>query len=116
MAGISTPFTPGFLPPGAPGSPEARGPQQQPPQPETPGMDALAGPMPQQTAPDPQARLRAIMMRYREIENQINAIAQEFPEGAKDLRQAVNAIRSAMSKSVASPNLAQEPQAPRTLA
>ena len=72
--------------------------------------------MPQQTAPDPQQRLRAIMMRYRDMENQINAMAQEFPEAAKDLRQAVNAIRSAMSKSVASPNMAQEPPAPRTFA
>jgi hypothetical protein len=79
-------------------------------------MDALSGPMPQQTSPDPQARLRSIMMRYREIENQINAMAQEFPEAAKDLRQAVNALRGGMSKSVSQPNQAQEPVAPRTLA
>jgi len=72
--------------------------------------------MPQQTAPDPQERLRSIMMKYRQIENQINAMAQEFPEAAKDLRQAVNAIRSAMSRSVSQPNMAQEPPAPRGMA
>jgi hypothetical protein len=80
-----------------------------------PAMESLTGMMPRQTAPDPQARLMQILERFRQIEMQIEAMAGEFPQSAKDLRAAVNSIRQAMSTAVSQPNMGTEPQAPRSL-
>ena len=119
MGGIASPFSGGFVPPGAPGSPEAGGgapPTQQPGQPAPSGMEGLMGAGDQQPAPDPQEHLRAIMRRYREAEQMIEALAAASgPETAPMAREIKEGLRKMMSKAVARPGAMGEPQAPRTL-
>jgi hypothetical protein len=119
MGGVASPFSGGFVPPGAPGSPEAGGPPggqpPQPPQPE-PNVDALMGGGQQLPAPDPQEHLRAIMRRYREAEQLIDGLAAASgPETAPMARIIKEALRKMMSTAVARPGAVPEPAAPRTL-
>ena|SRR5215467_3100014 len=118
MGGIATPFQGGFVPPGAPGSPEAGGPPptQQPGQPPADQMGAMLGGGQQLAAPDPQEHLRAIMRRYREVEQSIDALAmQSGPETAPMAREIKDGLRKMMAKAVSRPGAMPEPAAPRTL-
>jgi len=119
MGSIASPFSGGFVPPGAPGSPESGGaPQpeqgQQPPQ--QPDMEALMGGQQQLPAPDPQEHLRAIMRQYRQAEQMIEALAAASgPETAPMARVIKDALRKMMSAAVSRPGAMPEPAAPRTL-
>ena len=118
MGGVATPFSGGFVPPGAPGSPEAGGGPVSP-QSQSPGMEALLGQPSQQGQPpqqDPQGVLRAIMMRYREFENQLNGLAAASgPDVAPEARQIKDLIRKMMQKAVSRPGAVPEPPAPQSL-
>jgi len=118
MGGVATPFTGGFVPPGAPGSPEAGG-GPVPPQSQSPGMDSLLGQSSQQgqpNQPDPQGALRAIMMRYREFERQLDGLtAASGPDVAPEARQIKDLIRKMMQKAVMRPGAVPEPAAPQSL-
>jgi len=114
MGGIATPFSGGFVPPGAPGSPESGGPP--PDQPQQPNLDALMGGQQQLPAPDPQEHLRAIMRQYRQAEQLIDGLAAASgPETAPMARIIKDALRKMMSVAVARPGAMGEPAAPRTL-
>ena|SRR5215510_4478493 len=117
MGGIATPFQGGFVPPGAPGSPEAGGPPptQQPPQPPADQMGAMVG-GDQLAAPDPAEHLKSIMRKYRQVELEIKALAmQSGPETAPGARKAMDGLREMMEKAMARPNAVPEPAAPRSL-
>jgi hypothetical protein len=118
MGGVATPFSGGFVPPGAPGSPEAGG-GPVPPQPQTPGMDALLGQSGQQGQPsnqDPQGVLRAKMMRYREAEQLITALAAaEGSDVGPEVKEIKNLLRKMMQKAVSRPGAVPEPPAPQSL-
>jgi hypothetical protein len=117
MGGVATPFTGGFVPPGAPGSPEAGG-GPVPPQPQSQGLDTLLGRPNEQGQPqqDPQGVLRAIMMRYREFEKQLDGLtAASGPDVAPEARQIKELIRKMMQKAVARPGAVPEPPAPQSL-
>jgi len=118
MGGVATPFSGGFVPPGAPGSPESGAPPQQGPQPpdqQQPGMDAMGGGQ-QLPAPDPQEHLRAIMRQYRQAEMMIDGLAAASgPETAPMARVIKEALRKMMSTAVARPGAVPEPASPRTL-
>jgi hypothetical protein len=117
MGSIATPFSGGFVPPGAPGSPEAGGPPQDPQQAQQqPNLDALMGGSQQLPAPDPQEHLRSIMRQYRQVEQMIGGLAAASgPETAPMARIIKEALRKMMIVAVARPGAMGEPAAPRTL-
>ena len=115
MGSIASPFSGGFVPPGAPGSPESGQPPQQG-QPQQPEMEALMGGQQQLPAPDPQEHLRAIMRQYRQLEQSVEALAAASgPETAPMARVIKDALRKMMSAAVSRPGAMPEPAAPRTL-
>lgn len=78
----------------------------------------LAGTQPdagQGQSPEAQSNaMSAIVGQIREIEQQLQAMAQQFPAAAPEIRAALDANRQVLKRIVSSPAMA-EPAAPRIL-
>ena len=95
--------------------PQGATPAPGPPQAAPAGLSGLVqgGPSATPLGPTPDQKIQAYMEQVRGIHMQIDSLARQHPEAAKDLNDAKNALTQSMSKvatSVGSPEGQPQPQ------